>query len=121
MSRYRGQSIALLTQHGKERVIAPALEPALGCHVQLVTGYDTDQLGTFTRDKPRPGSQLEAARRPEARSPQRRGPLRNARWRGLGHPINTGSWFLALRAKREPMTASRWIVRSCSGMAGGST
>ena len=63
MSRYRGQTIALLTQHGKERVIAPALEPALGCHIQLVTGYDTDQLGTFTRDKPRPGSQLEAARR----------------------------------------------------------
>ena len=63
MSRYRGQSIALLTQHGKERVIAPALEPALDCRVQLVTGYDTDQLGTFTRDKPRPGTQLEAARR----------------------------------------------------------
>ena len=28
-----------------------------------MTGYDTDQLGTFTRDIPRPGSQLEAARR----------------------------------------------------------
>lgn len=63
MSRYRGQSIALLTQHGKERVIAPALETALGCRVQLVTGYDTDQLGTFTRDTSRPGTQLEAARR----------------------------------------------------------
>lgn len=55
--------VALLTQHGKERVIAPVLEPALGCKVELVSGFDTDLLGTFTRDKPRPGSQLDAARR----------------------------------------------------------
>lgn len=63
MSVYRGQRLALLTQHGKERVIAPVLEPALGCRIQRVTGYDTDLLGTFTRDIPRDGSQLEAARR----------------------------------------------------------
>ena len=61
-SRYAGCHVALLTQHGKERVIAPVLEPGLGCTVQLVTGFDTDQLGTFTREKPRPGTQLEAAR-----------------------------------------------------------
>ncbi len=60
---YAGRPIALLTRHGKERVIAPALEPALGCRVELVTGYDTDRLGTFTREIPRAGSQLEAARR----------------------------------------------------------
>lgn len=60
---YRHQSIALLTQHGKERVIAPLLEPALGCRIQRVTGYDTDQLGTFTREIPRAGTQWEAARR----------------------------------------------------------
>ncbi len=58
---YAGERIALLTQHGKERVIAPALEGALGCFVELVSGYDTDQLGTFTRETPRPGSQLDAA------------------------------------------------------------
>jgi hypothetical protein len=63
MEPFAGQRIALLTQHGKEAVISPVLEPALGCRVELVTGYDTDQLGTFTRDIPRPGSQLEAARR----------------------------------------------------------
>lgn len=63
MQDYLGQQIALLTQHGKEQVIAPVLEPALGCKVHLVSHFDTDQLGTFTRDKPRPGSQLEAARR----------------------------------------------------------
>lgn len=60
---YAGKRIALLTQHGKERVIAPALEEALGCQVELVTGYDTDQLGTFTREIPRDGTQTEAARK----------------------------------------------------------
>jgi len=60
---YRSQSVALLTQHGKEQVIGPVLEAALGCRVQHITGYDTDQLGTFTRDIPRAGTQIEAARR----------------------------------------------------------
>lgn len=63
VSDYRGQRIALLTQHGKAQVIAPVLEPALSCTVVTVGGFDTDQLGTFTRDTPRPGSQLAAARR----------------------------------------------------------
>ncbi len=61
--RYAGRPVALLTQHGKERVIAPALEPALGCTIRHVTGFDTDLLGTFTGETPRPGSQLDAARR----------------------------------------------------------
>jgi len=60
---YHGQCIALLTQHGKERVIAPLFERALSCRIQRVAGYDTDQLGTFTREIPRAGTQLEAARR----------------------------------------------------------
>jgi hypothetical protein len=61
MSAYEGQRIALLTQHGKEQVIGPMLEPVLGCTIELVRGFDTDQLGTFTRETPRPGSQLNAA------------------------------------------------------------
>ena len=60
---YPGRQVALLTQHGKERVIAAALEPALGCRVERVAGYDTDLLGTFTRDIPREGTKLEAARK----------------------------------------------------------
>lgn len=63
LSRYYGRNVALLTQHGKERVIAPVLEPGLGCSIELVTGFDTDLLGTFTRETPRAGTQLEAARR----------------------------------------------------------
>ena len=60
---YSGRRVALLTQHGKERVIAPVLDAALGCRVERVNGFDTDTLGTFTRDIPRPGTQREAARK----------------------------------------------------------
>ncbi|MBW8371180.1 MAG: hypothetical protein K0M66_09435 [Thiobacillus sp.] len=60
---YSGRRIALLTQHGKERVIGPALAAALDCRVELAIGFDTDLLGTFTRDIPRAGSQFEAARK----------------------------------------------------------
>lgn len=60
---YAGRRIALLTQHGKEGAIASVLDPALGCRVERVGGYDTDQLGTFTREIPRAGTQREAARR----------------------------------------------------------
>ncbi|XXG30912.1 MAG: DUF6671 family protein [Ferrovum myxofaciens] len=62
-SVYNGSTAALLTQHGKERVIAPVLDIALACRVERVSGFDTDTLGTFTREIPRPGTQLEAARK----------------------------------------------------------
>ena len=62
-SLYRGQRIAFLTQHGKEHIVAPVLEGCVGCLVERVTGYDTDLLGTFARDIPRAGTQIEAARR----------------------------------------------------------
>lgn len=35
---YADRRIALLTQHGKERVIAPALEPGLGCTIEHEIG-----------------------------------------------------------------------------------
>jgi len=59
---YDGRPVAFLTQHGKERMVAPVLQEGLGCQVELVGGFDTDQLGTFTREIPRAGTQLEAAR-----------------------------------------------------------
>ena len=65
-SRYAGRKVALLTQHGKARVIspeiAPVLEPALGRAIELLTGFDNDQLGTLTLDTLRRGPQLEATR-----------------------------------------------------------
>ena len=45
---YSGQTAAFLTQHGKESLVAPILEPFLGCKISQIEGYDTDQLGTFS-------------------------------------------------------------------------
>lgn len=58
-----GGRVALLTRHGKARVLAPALEPVLGGVLQCIDDFDTDTLGNFTREIPRAGTQLEAARR----------------------------------------------------------
>jgi hypothetical protein len=55
--------MALLTQHGKERVIGPRLQDRLSADLVVIGDFDTDTLGTFTRDVPRVGTQLEAARR----------------------------------------------------------
>lgn len=63
LGSYAGRRVALLTQHGKESAIAPVLNTALGCRVERVSGFDTDTLGTFTRDIPRAGAQREAARK----------------------------------------------------------
>lgn len=60
---YRGRTFALVTQHGKQRAIAPALHERLEAELIVVDDVDTDQLGTFTRDIERKGTQLEAARR----------------------------------------------------------
>ncbi|MGD8570321.1 MAG: hypothetical protein PVJ39_19695 [Gammaproteobacteria bacterium] len=60
---YRNAQVALLTQHGKRRVIAPVLETSLSCHVTHVGGFNGDSLGTFTRNIPRAGTQLEATRK----------------------------------------------------------
>ena len=55
--------VAFLTQHGKQDLVKAPLESALGCELVHTDAYDTDQLGTFTREIARPGSQLDAARR----------------------------------------------------------
>ena len=43
--------------------MGPVLAGFIGCRVERVTGYDTDRLGTFTRDVARIGTPLETARR----------------------------------------------------------
>lgn len=59
---YTGQSVAFLTQHGKESLVKPMLEPVLGCTIVRTEGFDTDQLGTFSGEINRPGGQLQTAR-----------------------------------------------------------
>jgi hypothetical protein len=61
--RYASASFALLTKHAKERAIGPCFNEALGAGVLAIDTFDTDTLGTFTREVPRAGSQIEAARR----------------------------------------------------------
>lgn len=60
---YQNARIAFLTQHEKESVVAPVFASHLGATVEAIRHFNTDTLGTFTRDIPRAGSQLEAARK----------------------------------------------------------
>jgi len=60
---YRGRRFSLLTQHGKERILAPLFAQSLAVDLEVATGFDTDSLGTFTRNIARQGDQLQAARR----------------------------------------------------------
>jgi hypothetical protein len=52
----------LATMHGKERVISPLMQAALGLRVEVPTSLDTDRFGSFSRDIARIGSPLDAAR-----------------------------------------------------------
>ena len=49
----KGQRFALATRHGKEWAFAPAFETVFGAEI-VVSPIDTDALGTFDGDVPRP-------------------------------------------------------------------
>ena len=57
---YAGRTAVLATKHDKLALIAPPLEALVGMIVDDVA-VDTDVLGTFTGEVPRPGSPLETA------------------------------------------------------------
>ena len=59
---YENRRIVLLTKHEKEKVIKPVLEKETGCELIVETRFDTDKLGTFSREIKRPKSQLDTAR-----------------------------------------------------------
>jgi hypothetical protein len=61
-SRYHGAVAALATRHGKARAIAPAMAEALGLGIIVPAALDTDSLGTFTGEVPRPAPMRETAR-----------------------------------------------------------
>jgi hypothetical protein len=48
MNLFQNRSLLIATQHGKETVMAPLLEAALGVRCITSQGFDTDTLGTFT-------------------------------------------------------------------------
>jgi hypothetical protein len=60
---FAGRKLLLATMHGKERVLKPLLEEALGVEVILPSSFDTDEFGTFSGEVERELSPLETARR----------------------------------------------------------
>ncbi len=101
---WAGARVALLTRHRKEAVLAPLFTAAIGATVELVDSVDTDTLGTFTREVPRVGSQLDAARRKALMAVERSG----APW-GLGSegsfspgPFGLGAWNLEVLVLVNP-------------------
>lgn len=62
MKVFQGRNVVLLTKHKKDIAIKPILESATGCSLIVENRFDTDKLGTFTRDVERKKSQLETAR-----------------------------------------------------------
>jgi hypothetical protein len=57
-----GRTAVLATMHGKEQAIAPVMQAELAIQITVPEDFNSDRFGTFTRDIPRPGSQLESAR-----------------------------------------------------------
>jgi len=58
---YAGCVAALATMHGKEQAIAPPFSGRLEVEMSVPPALDTDRLGTFTGEVPRPGSIDETA------------------------------------------------------------
>lgn len=58
---YRGRHATLATLHGKQSAIAPPLWDRLGLAIAVPAGLDTDALGTFTGEIPRPGTIRQTA------------------------------------------------------------
>ena len=58
---YLGAAVALATKHRKQDAIAPALAAVPGLQVVVAQGLDTDALGTFTGEIPRPGTPRQTA------------------------------------------------------------
>ena len=56
---YAGQRIGLATMHEKERAVAPPFRRLLGAEVLPVPQLDTDELGTFSGEVPRPHALIE--------------------------------------------------------------
>jgi hypothetical protein len=56
---YANQRIGLATMHAKERAIAPPFRRLLGAEIVVAPDLDTDLLGTFSGDVPRPDAVVE--------------------------------------------------------------
>jgi len=59
---YAGRPVALATCHGKERVLRRPFRAGLGVEIIVASGFDTDSLGTFSGERPRPADAATTCR-----------------------------------------------------------
>lgn len=59
---FKNRTLVIATKHKKEAVIAPILEKAIDVNCIVPSGFDTDQLGTFSGEVERKLNPLETAR-----------------------------------------------------------
>jgi hypothetical protein len=59
---FQQRKLVIATKHGKESVIAPLVEDALGVQCMVLESFDSDQFGTFSGEVKRNQDALEAAR-----------------------------------------------------------
>jgi hypothetical protein len=59
---FKDRKMVIATKHGKEQVIAPSFERALGVKCMVSEGFDTDILGTFSGEVERETDPVTAAR-----------------------------------------------------------
>ncbi len=59
---YHGRRVAMGTRHRKEQQVAPAFAALLGASIVVPADLDTDQFGTFSAERPRTLSAIDAAR-----------------------------------------------------------
>ena len=59
---FANRTVTIATMHQKEKAIAPLIEAALNVKTCVPQNFDTDRLGTFTREIQRPGDQTTTAR-----------------------------------------------------------
>lgn len=97
---YAGCVASLLTLHGKQEVIAPRFAQRLGLRVETDRGFDTDTLGTFTREVARAGTQRDAAMAKARLAAERSGHALGIGSEGsfLPGPFGVGFWNLELVA-----------------------
>jgi len=62
MNFFNNRKLIIATKHGKEQVIAPLVEKALGVSCFVSEDFDTDILGTFTGEIERKHDPIETAR-----------------------------------------------------------
>lgn len=59
---FEGRTLLIATMHGKEKVIAPLLEKALGVTCEIASGFNTDLFGTFSGEVERMHSASDTVR-----------------------------------------------------------